>query len=317
MNYADDPQTPLGRPLGQDWANGADDARRGLPLGAGRRSSPASPKTTSSASRRRSGPRRWRRCATWSSWCSRASRRSPRSPGRPRPPPAPRATARRFFGRVARFGALLDAMGVTYYRVRGVAWRGVAGTRIRTGPARPTVRTLRRGYGLRRQATGRCSAADERRERTMSGVVHFEIPADDEARAREFYSAAFDWRLDALPELGYTSVVTTPVDESTQAPLEPGAINGGMFERSGDLATPDHHRRRRRHRRRARAHRRARRCRRAGEDRDPGHGVLRLLPRHRGQRPRAVDHGGRRRLTGHGSHAQGLSAITVPRASSV
>jgi predicted enzyme related to lactoylglutathione lyase len=26
------------------------------------------------------------------------------------------------------------------------------------------------------------------------GVVHFEIPADDENRAREFYRAAFGWR---------------------------------------------------------------------------------------------------------------------------
>ena len=72
----------------------------------------------------------------------------------------------------------------------------------------------------------------------MSGVVHFEIPAEDEARAREFYGAAFDWRLDVLPDLGYTNVVTTPVDEATQTPLEPGAINGGLFERTSDLANP-------------------------------------------------------------------------------
>ncbi|GAA1771348.1 VOC family protein [Agromyces humatus] len=72
----------------------------------------------------------------------------------------------------------------------------------------------------------------------MSGVVHFEIPADDQGRAREFYGAAFDWRLEVLPELGYTNVVTTPVDGTTQVPLEPGAINGGMFERSPDLAHP-------------------------------------------------------------------------------
>ncbi|MCD2441771.1 VOC family protein [Agromyces sp. SYSU K20354] len=72
----------------------------------------------------------------------------------------------------------------------------------------------------------------------MPGIVHFEIPADDQGRAREFYSAAFDWRLDVLPELQYTNVVTTPVDETTQAPLQPGAINGGMFERSGDLTHP-------------------------------------------------------------------------------
>jgi len=72
----------------------------------------------------------------------------------------------------------------------------------------------------------------------MSGVVHFEIPADDQERARGFYGAAFDWRLDVLPELQYTNVVTTPVDEQTQQPREPGAINGGMFERTGDLAHP-------------------------------------------------------------------------------
>jgi len=72
----------------------------------------------------------------------------------------------------------------------------------------------------------------------MSGVVHFEIPADDQERARQFYGAAFDWRLDVLPELQYTNVVTTPVDEQTQQPLEPGAINGGMFERTSDLVHP-------------------------------------------------------------------------------
>lgn len=72
----------------------------------------------------------------------------------------------------------------------------------------------------------------------MSGVVHFEIPADDQDRAREFYGAAFDWRLDVMPELQYTNVLTTPVDEQTQQPREPGAINGGMFERTGDLAHP-------------------------------------------------------------------------------
>ncbi|KRE21176.1 VOC family protein [Agromyces sp. Soil535] len=72
----------------------------------------------------------------------------------------------------------------------------------------------------------------------MSGVVHFEIPADDQGRAREFYGAAFDWRLDVTPEQQYTNVTTTPVDEATHAPLEPGAINGGMFERTEALSHP-------------------------------------------------------------------------------
>jgi uncharacterized protein len=72
----------------------------------------------------------------------------------------------------------------------------------------------------------------------MSAVVHFEIPADDQERARGFYGAAFDWRLDVMPDQQYTNVMTTPVDEATRSPREPGAINGGMFERSGDLAHP-------------------------------------------------------------------------------
>jgi uncharacterized protein len=36
----------------------------------------------------------------------------------------------------------------------------------------------------------------------------------------------------------YTSVKTTDVDEQTQLPTEPGAINGGMFVRDERLTTP-------------------------------------------------------------------------------
>ncbi|MFD4420674.1 VOC family protein [Agromyces sp. NPDC058484] len=72
----------------------------------------------------------------------------------------------------------------------------------------------------------------------MSGVVHFEIPADDQDRARTFYRAAFGWQLDGVPGMDYTTVVTTPVDEATQQPLEPGAINGGLMERTDDLRHP-------------------------------------------------------------------------------
>ncbi|MFC9561827.1 VOC family protein [Agromyces sp. NPDC056965] len=72
----------------------------------------------------------------------------------------------------------------------------------------------------------------------MPGIVHFEIPADDQDRARAFYRAAFDWTLDLVPGMDYTNVVTTPVDEATQQPLAPGAINGGMFQRAERLTTP-------------------------------------------------------------------------------
>jgi predicted enzyme related to lactoylglutathione lyase len=72
----------------------------------------------------------------------------------------------------------------------------------------------------------------------MGGVVHFEIPADDQERARNFYSQALGWRIDPMPDLNYNIVQTTPSDESTGLPIEPGAINGGMMARNGELTTP-------------------------------------------------------------------------------
>lgn len=68
----------------------------------------------------------------------------------------------------------------------------------------------------------------------MRKVVHFEIPADDVDRAKRFYGSVFGWELQDIPEMDYTIVRTVPVDEATQMPVEPGAINGGMFARSTD-----------------------------------------------------------------------------------
>jgi predicted enzyme related to lactoylglutathione lyase len=73
----------------------------------------------------------------------------------------------------------------------------------------------------------------------MGKVVHFEIPTEDLDRAKGFYSAVFGWQLDtsAMPGGGqYTSAMSTPVDEQTQMPTEPGSINGGMMQR--DETTP-------------------------------------------------------------------------------
>ena len=75
----------------------------------------------------------------------------------------------------------------------------------------------------------------------MPKVVHFEIPAEDLDRAKNFYGSVFGWDLStmSMPNGGdYTSVVTTPVDEQTQMPTEPGAINGGMFQRAENLTSP-------------------------------------------------------------------------------
>jgi predicted enzyme related to lactoylglutathione lyase len=71
----------------------------------------------------------------------------------------------------------------------------------------------------------------------MGKVVHFEIPTDDFARAKEFYGSIFGWQLqdmqvEAMGE--YTLALTTPVDQETQVPTEPGAINGGLMKRSAE-----------------------------------------------------------------------------------
>jgi uncharacterized protein len=75
----------------------------------------------------------------------------------------------------------------------------------------------------------------------MGRVVHFEIPTDDIARAKEFYGSTFGWQLQDMQgeAMGlYTLALTTPVDEKTQAPTEPGAINGGLMKRASDTPSP-------------------------------------------------------------------------------
>ena len=72
----------------------------------------------------------------------------------------------------------------------------------------------------------------------MRKVVHFEIPADDESRARAFYGSVFGWQVQEMPEMDYTIMMTTPVDQQTQLPTEPGAINGGLMKRSADTPAP-------------------------------------------------------------------------------
>ena len=69
-------------------------------------------------------------------------------------------------------------------------------------------------------------------------IVHFEIPADDVARAREFYGGVFGWQLQDMQEMDYTLVETVPVDQETRLPLEPGAINGGLMKRTAQTPAP-------------------------------------------------------------------------------
>lgn len=66
--------------------------------------------------------------------------------------------------------------------------------------------------------------------------MHFEIPADDENRARDFYTSAFGWEFQVMPEMEYSLAMTTPMDQDGR-PAVPGSINGGLFKR-GDLTAP-------------------------------------------------------------------------------
>jgi len=74
----------------------------------------------------------------------------------------------------------------------------------------------------------------------MDPVVHFELPAEDRARAGAFYTAAFGWEVELLgPEVGNYALATTTATEAGR-PTRPGEINGGIYtrEHSGQAQTP-------------------------------------------------------------------------------
>jgi predicted enzyme related to lactoylglutathione lyase len=71
----------------------------------------------------------------------------------------------------------------------------------------------------------------------MDKVVHFEIPFENKARAMKFYTESFGWQLQDMPQMNYVmaSTVATGPD---QRPSEPGAINGGLFQRPKEAPAP-------------------------------------------------------------------------------
>jgi len=75
----------------------------------------------------------------------------------------------------------------------------------------------------------------------MDKLVHFEIPVDDMEKARAFYTEIFKWDLTDWPMPDgskYIGVHTVAADEKTHLPVEPGAINGGIIQRSKDIQHP-------------------------------------------------------------------------------
>ncbi len=58
----------------------------------------------------------------------------------------------------------------------------------------------------------------------MPTIVHFDIPAEDTARARKFYKELFGWNFQSFPEMQYDLITTTNLDGT------PG-VGGGMGKR--------------------------------------------------------------------------------------
>ncbi len=73
----------------------------------------------------------------------------------------------------------------------------------------------------------------------MDSVVHFEIPADDTARAQKFYSDVFGWNIvkAPMPGMEYFMAYTAPTDDK-QMLTKPGAINGGLQKRMAPGESP-------------------------------------------------------------------------------
>lgn len=68
----------------------------------------------------------------------------------------------------------------------------------------------------------------------MDPVVHFEIPYEDAARVADFYGTAFGWQTQALGPNMSNYVVADTCEVANGRPTQPGAINGGFFEKKPD-----------------------------------------------------------------------------------
>ncbi len=72
----------------------------------------------------------------------------------------------------------------------------------------------------------------------MDGVVHFEIPFENQKRAVGFYEKTFGWESNPIKEMEYTLVYTTETDMETFMIKNPGTINGGMMKRDEKIKSP-------------------------------------------------------------------------------
>jgi predicted enzyme related to lactoylglutathione lyase len=69
----------------------------------------------------------------------------------------------------------------------------------------------------------------------VNPVVHFEMPAEDRKRMGDFYTKVFGWKTQQLGEdMGNYVLATTTDSDENGRPKKPGAINGGIFQKTDD-----------------------------------------------------------------------------------
>lgn len=68
-------------------------------------------------------------------------------------------------------------------------------------------------------------------------IVHFEIPADDIQKMKNFYGKLFGWKIEKTPgPVDYWSIETVPVDKKGE-PIRP-SVNGGMMKKQNPQHKP-------------------------------------------------------------------------------
>lgn len=68
-------------------------------------------------------------------------------------------------------------------------------------------------------------------------IIHFEIPATDAEKLKQFYAGLFGWKIEKYPgPMEYWMIQTVPVDEKGML-LRPG-VNGGMVKKSSPEQKP-------------------------------------------------------------------------------
>jgi predicted enzyme related to lactoylglutathione lyase len=66
----------------------------------------------------------------------------------------------------------------------------------------------------------------------MNPVIHFEMPYEDQKRVSDFYATVFGWQNQVMGSSMGNYVVVTTTESDEKGPKQPGAINGGFFEKN-------------------------------------------------------------------------------------